>query len=192
MKKFFDKFSDLKGAKFIGIRRYTNQKGEVADLSVLVNFDYENAVKRDLKTLNELSEKDLNKIVQTIEHNKGKDNNIILETLKLALSELINSFEKNLTENNKTTQSVAQSDAYFHLTKGVKLHKETMNVFVYGLLNHKTIHVHGEYPARKKSIKTICKEAIKEYCQLRSDKYRQYNIGNMNELNISGTSIVMK
>lgn len=182
MKKFFDKFGSLKGASFIGIRGYCNKNGEVADLSVLVNFDYHKAQEKDLDTLKSLDENDLNDIAVS--------NDLPISTLKIAHNELIESGEKNLSDE-KTNQSIAQRDAYIHLTPGVKMHKETCNVFVYGYVNSKTIKVHGEYPARNKRVKTICKEAIKHHCNLRLNKYRQYNIGEMDKLNISGSTFVV-
>jgi hypothetical protein len=183
MKKFFDKFGNLNGAKFVGIRNYTNKNGETANLSILVNFSTENAKRKDLSTLKSLTVEDLMDITIA--------NELPLETVEIALAELIKSAEKNLTEDDKTVQSIAQADAYIHLTSGVKMHKETMNVFVIGLVNSKTILVHGEYPATNKRIKTKCKDAIKKHCSLTMSKYRQYNVGNMNEIAISGTSIDM-
>lgn len=183
MKQFFDKFENLNGAKFVGIRNYTNKNGETANLSILVNFSTENAKRKDLNTLESLTPSDLIDITIA--------NELPLETVEIALAELIISAKKNLTDDDKTVQSTAQTDAYIHLCNGVKMHKETMNVFVIGLVNSKTILVHGEYPATNKRIKTVCKDAIKKHCSLTMTKYRQYNVGNMSEVAISGTEIDM-
>lgn len=183
MKKFFDKFNSLKGASFIGIKGYENKYGEVSNLSVVANFDVRKAKERDLATLKALNNGDLQDIADA--------NDLPMETLKVALSELIASGEKNLSENmdERTNQSKAQAEAYIRLSPSVKLHKETLNVFVEGMINSKTVLVEGEYPVRNKRVKTLCKEAIGKHCDLRMLKYRIYNVGSMDDLNITGSTL---
>ena len=185
MKEFFDKFGNLKGAKFIGIEKYSNKYGEVSNISLLTNVSIKNAKEKDLQSLKSLTDKDL--------HTIAEKNNLPLETIKVALGEMIESAEKNLSAdmNEHTNQSKAQSDAYIHLDNSIRLHKESMNVFVSGFFNNKTVLVEGEYPKRNKRVKTLCKEAITKYCDLRMSKYRQYNIGSMDKLNITGTTLQM-
>lgn len=183
MKAFFDKFGGLKSASFIGLENYENSYGEVSNLSVLVNVDTKTAKQKDLATLKAVTESDL----QDIANSKG----LPMDTLKVALSELITSAEKNLSENpeDRTAQSQAQTEAYIHLTPAVKLHKDTLNVYVTGLVNHKTVIVEGEYPTVNKREKTLCKEAIKRHCDLRMEKYRTYNVGSMDKINITGSTL---
>ena len=111
-----------------------------------------------------------------------------------AHTELLTSAEKNLSAKKEehTAQSKAQADAYMYIegVKGVKIHKETMQVYVIGLINNKTVIVKGEYPTKNKRDKTLCKDAIKKHLELRAEKYRQYNVGSMDMLNVSGTSFV--
>jgi hypothetical protein len=183
MKKFFDKFGDLKGASFISIKKYINKHKEMANLVLLANVNIHNAKVKDLETLKSLTDKDLVDI--------SKAYNLPFETLQVALSEMITSAEKNLSKdlNEHTNQSKAQADAYLHLTPAVKLHKETMNVFVSGFINSKTVLVEGTYPTVNKRVKTKCKDAIGKHVDLRMNKYRQYNIGNMDKINITGGTI---
>lgn len=183
MKAFFDKFSSLKSASFIGLEGYENSYGEISNLSVLVNVDTKTAKEKDLATLKAVTDADLKDIANS--------KNLPMDTLKVALSELITSAEKNLSENpeERTAQSKAQTDAYLHLTPAVKLHKETLNVYVTGLVNHKTVIIKGEYPTVKKREKTLCKDAIKKHCDLRMEKYRTYNIGSMEKINITGSTL---
>jgi len=186
MKKFFEKFQNLKGSKFVGIKNYHNKYGEIADLVVNANVDIHNAKVKDLETLKSISDKDLKDI--------SVNYNLPFKTLQVALNELIASGEKNLSPNmdERTNQSKAQADAYIHLTPAIKLHKDTLNVFVSGFLNNKKVLVKGEYPKRNKRVKTLCKEAITKHLDLRMNNYRQYNIGNMNEINITGDTLQMK
>jgi hypothetical protein len=183
MKAFFDKFGGLKSASFIGIENYTNKYDEVANISLLTNVDVRNAKEKDLATLKSLTPADLKDI--------SKANDLPMDVLETALSELIASGEKNLSSDmsERTNQSKAQADAYVHLTPAVRLHKDSMNVFVSGFLNSKTVLVEGEYPQKNKRVKTICKEAIGKHCDLRMNKYRQYNVGSMDRINITGSTL---
>lgn len=183
MKLFFDKFGSLKGAKFIGLKNYTNKYGEVAIISLLTNINVKNAKENDLQKLKAVTDDDLTSI--------SKKKNLSLDVLKTALSELIASAEKNLSENveDRTAGSKAQADAYIHLSPSVRLHKDTMNVYVTGFINSKTVIVEGEYPETKKREKTLCKEAIKKHADLRMEKFRNYKVGSMDEINITGSTL---
>lgn len=183
MKTFFNKFQSLKSASFIGIKNYENSHGEIADINLLVNAKIEQAKKKDLETLKSLTDQDLQDIANTY--------TLPVETLKVALGELIASAEKNLSENfeDRSNQSKGQVDAYINLTPAVKLHKETMNLFVNGFQNSKKIIVEGEYPKTNKREKTLCKDAIKKHCDLRMNKYRQYNLGSIENINITGDTL---
>ena len=187
MKEFFDKFGGMKSASFIGIKGYENQHGEVADINLLINVDVNEAKKKDLKTLKSLTEKDL----ETVSGEKS----LPMSTLKVALTEMIASGEKNLSpdKSKRTNQSIAQADAYFHLTPAVRLHKETMNVHVAGFLQEggKKVLVEGVYPATNKREKTICKDAIAYHCDLRMKKYKQYKIGQMDAIKVTGSTLQM-
>ena len=116
-----------------------------------------------------------------------------LDIMEIALEEMINSGEKNLSENkeDRTNQSQAQTDAYIHLTPSIKMHKETMNVFITGLLRNKNVLVKVEYPERNKRVKTLCKDAIKKHCKLRMEKQRMYNVGQLDKINITGSTLQM-
>lgn len=185
MKAFFDKFGSLNSASFIGIDNYSNQYGEVANISLLANVNVRNAKQKDLDTLKSVTDNDLNDIAVAY--------TLPTATLKVALSEMIASLTKNLSENmdERTNQSKAQADAYIHLTDSVRMHKESMDVFVSGFLNQKTVLIEGEYPTRNKREKTLCKDAIAKHCDLRMNKYRQYKVGNMDAIKITGTTLTM-
>ena len=43
--------------------------------------------------------------------------------------------------------------------------------------------------ATKKQAKTICKDAIKKYCDLKMEKYRTYKLGQIDSLKITGDTI---
>lgn len=182
MKEFFNKFENLKSSSFIGIKNYCNKYGEVSNLSVLTNVSVETAKKKDLATLKSLTEDDLKDIATA--------QNLPFETLKTALSEMINSAERNLGDFEKrSNQSKAQSDAYVKLTPAIKLHKDTLNLYVTGFINSKSVLVEGTYPTVNKRVKTLCKEAISKHCDLRMSKFRTYMLGSMDKINITGSTL---
>jgi hypothetical protein len=178
MGNIFEKFGELKGAKFVNIKGYTNKNGEISDQLINANISVENAKKRDLEVLKNFD-------VATLEVEN-------IELAKTALTELINSAEKNLSQENRTTQSLAQSDAYISLGKGLKLNKETREVHVTGFVESKTVLVEGVYPETNKREKTIIKEAIKRTANLRMNKYRSYILKEVADMAISGDTVQIK
>ena len=184
-KEFFSKFENFRNSTFIGIENYRNSYGEQANINLLTNINVRNAKEKDLNTLKSLTDKDLEKIA------KKKD--LPIDTMKVALNELIASAEKNLSENieDRTTQSKAQTEAYIQITPAIKLHKETLNVYVTGMVEKKTVIVPGTYPERKKRVKTLCKDAIKKYANLRMSKYRSLILGNFDKIKVTGDTITL-
>lgn len=78
------KITNLNGAEFIGVRNYINKNGEVANLVVISNFSYLNAVNADIETLKSLTSDDFKIIenqfnvcnisgIQYAENQAGKD-----------------------------------------------------------------------------------------------------------------------
>ena len=183
MNDFFKKFDGLKGASFIGIKEYLNAHGEIANINLLTNVSTMNAKKNDLERLKAVTESELNAL--------AKDGSISIDVFKVALSELIASGEKNCSEESSdhTVSSQAQADAYVHISKGVKLHKDTMNLFIDGFLHKKVVLVKGEYPVKNQRDKTIAKEKIGKYCKLRMLDYRQYNLGNAEQILVNGSTL---
>lgn len=182
MKDFFKKFDGLKGASFIGIKEYFNAHGEVANINLLTNISTMNAKVNDLLKLKAVSEKELIFL-------STKNPIIKLDVFKIALAELIASGEKNTSVNSEdhTVASQAQADAYVHISHGVKIHKDTMDLFIDGFLRNKKVLVKGEYKEKNSRDKTIAKDLIGKYCALRMNDYRQYNLGHADQILVKGT-----
>lgn len=100
-------------------------------------------------------------------------------------------YDQSITENIATVASQAQTDAYIHLTNGVKLHKDTMNVHVFGFFKSKTVWegFEGIYPKVNSRDKTIAKDYIGKESKLRMNDYRQYNLGSAETIKINGTTL---
>ena len=183
-KRFIDKFNSLNDAKIIGINNYLSEKsGELANHRINVNISVQEAKKKDFESLQSVSDKDLQDI--------SKFSGIAIDILKVSLSEMLTSAEKNLSEKleDRTAQSQAQTLAYIPLAKGVKLNPETMAVYIFGMAINKTVLVKGEYPVVKSSDKTLGKKAITKHLDLRAGKFRTFILGNADSLKVSGTTI---
>ena len=184
--RFLNKFRNLKGAKFISINNYLSvSTHEVANFIINVNISIENAKKTDYERLMNCDNKNL----KTISLSSG----IAIDILKLSLSEMITSSEKNLSPDlkDRTAQSQAQTAAYVQLAPGVKLHTDTLEVHVFSQLISKQLVMSGDNykPLPNSSDKTLGKKAITDHLDLRAGKYRTFVVGNADNLKVDGTVI---
>jgi hypothetical protein len=183
-KKFFGQFENLKGASFIAINKYfAKTTGEVANHVVNVNISVQNAKETDFNRLKNCNDND----VQAISKASGID----AETVKLALSEMLVSAEKNLSANieDRTNQSKGQTDAYINLTPAIRLHKETLEIHVFGQSISKVVLVKGEYKTVNSSAKTLAKQAITKHLDLRAGKFRDFICGRIDTVKVNGETI---
>jgi hypothetical protein len=183
-KKFFGSFENLKSASLISINNYeAKTSGEIANHVVNVNISVHNAKETDLNRLKNCNDAD----VQAI----SKASGIEVETVKLALSEMLASAEKNLSANleDRTNQSKGQSDAYINLTPAIRLHKETLEIHVFGQAISKVILKKGEYKTVNSSAKTLAKQAITKHLDLRAGKFRDFICGRIDTVKVKGETI---
>jgi len=183
-KRFIDKFNGLNGAKFININEYLSEtSGEIANHTVNVNISIEEAKKKDFESLKSVTDKDLTDIC--------KFSGIAIDVLKISLTEMLGSAEKNLSAKleDRTAQSQAQTLAYIPIAKGVKLHPETLAIHIFGMTIKKDIKKFGTYKVVKSSSKTLGKKAITKHLDLRAGKFRTYILANALNLKVSGTTI---
>ena len=185
-KRFLDKFRNLNGAKFIGINNYLSvNTHEIANFILNVNISIENAKKTDYERLMNCENKDLKDI--------SLSSGIAIDILKLSLAEMITSAQKNLSANieDRTAQSQGQTGAYIPLAKGVKLHTDTLEVHVFGLLISKELVLKGDNykPTPNSSDKTLGKKAITDHLDLRTGKFRTFVLGNADNLKVNGETI---
>lgn len=183
-KRFLDKFNSLNGAKIIAINNYLSEKsGELANHRINVNISVQEAKRKDFASLKSVTDNDLKDI--------NIASGIAIDILKVSLSEMLTSAEKNLSTelSDRTTQSQAQTLAYIPLAKGVKLNPETMAVYIFGQIIDKKILEKGEYKVVNSSDKTLGKKAITKHLDLRAGKFRTFILGNADSLKVSGTTI---
>lgn len=179
----------IKGTSFVGINNYENKQGEVSNQTIVAGITYENCLVNDFKVLQEKQ----NEIFETL----GKEfSNEVLET---AYKNVYTSLEKRLSseevkealrqQNDKTILlSDAQKDAYIHITKGIKVNKETSQIHVFGLVVRKKVVKAIEYKQTNSRELTIAQNKIKKFCDFKQDKYRNF-IFDKAEVKIQGITI---
>ena len=179
----------IKGTSFVGIRTYENKQGEVSNYTLNAGITYENVLKNDFNSLKE----NQTKIIQELEKNHS------ISLIEQAYKEIYTSLEKRLSdeqtkeqlraENDKTiAQSDAQINAYISLAKGVKLHKDSLQLHVFGLVVKKTILQPIEYKKTNSRELTIIKNKIEKLCEFKQSKYRTF-IFNKAEVKIQGITL---
>jgi len=182
LKEVKSRFSTVNGAKFIAVNGYESKSsGEVANHNINVNISVENAKKADLETLKNFPASQLNEIAAKVGASK--------EDAVRAIEELIAAAEKNLSKDkaDRTAQSQAQTDSYVSLGKGLRLHLDTMEVYVSGFANSKTIIVEGTYKTVNSKPKTLVKKAINK--TLKMYKFRNFKLGQADSLTVTGSTI---
>jgi hypothetical protein len=163
----------VKGTSFVGIRNYENKQGEISNQTILVGINFENVLKHDFQVLKE-KQKDL-----FLELEKKHSKELIIEAYK----KVYDSLEKRLSDetikeklrlegDSTILASDAQIDAFNHIAKGVKLHKETEQLHIFGLVVKKTIINPIEYQTVNSRELTIVQNKIKKFCGFKQDKYR--------------------
>lgn len=158
--------------RFISIRGYENKYGEIAHQTILTGNCYTNVMKKDIEKLENLHYSDAEYEEERVKMLEKKKRN----------------YEGG---EKRTKDSQAQIDAYETPFPGVKVHKETGNVFIQGYGIKKQVIQKGDYPERNKQRKTIIKDQIKKDADLLSDKYKQFYVNNIEEIKMNGETLVL-
>jgi hypothetical protein len=144
----------LTNVTFCSVKGYVNDKGELADYLINIGVNYQTAKQKDIKFLTELD-------VTTMEWNCP------MVDILVAKTELLESLI-----NPSATRSQAQKDAYIHINEALKLHTDTLELYVFGSKVKKTIVEAVDYGEDKRSAKTKAKDEIRQ--KMKSTKYRQF------------------
>jgi hypothetical protein len=165
MNKLVEKLKDIKRVSFVSVI-YTNQHNEKQQTVFNIGVDYSTAKQKDLEYLQNLDVNDLH-------------SNIDIQILEEAKRSLIISFTKPSTD---------KESPFIHLEKGLKMHKETNELYVFGMQVQKTVIEEGEYKEDTRKPLTRAKDEIRK--QLRTSKYRQFKIDRAEQFKIKGDIIV--
>lgn len=175
LQKLVAVFKEHKGIGFIAFP-YINKQNELSKRLVNIGFSYENAVKKDLETLNEGIE-----YIPSEKYTQGD--------WDVAVTELKKSCIKSLYPNNTDARSTGQIEAYIHLANGLRWHIESKTLHIYGLSVRKTTVEEGGYKEVKSAPKTIAKNTIKSK-YLRASKLRTFPVQNLaGNIKINGDTI---
>jgi len=174
----------MNGSSFVGIREYENSKGEISNHVIIANFNYGNAVEKDLAKLKGATDADVENIAKS---------GYSAELVKEAISKMIASFEKNSDSETASNQSNAQKDAYTKVTDCIKMHNETGELYIYAIGHSKVVTKPIEYkPVNSKPL-TLAQNAVKKYFDLTTAKYRSFvvNEDKMQSVRITGDTITL-
>lgn len=144
----------LTNVTFCSVKGYENDKGEISDYLINIGVNYQTAKQKDIKFLSDLD-------VTTMEWQSP-----MVEIIK-AKTELLESLI-----NPSQTRSQAQKDAYIHINEALKVHTDTLELYVFGSKVKKTIVEAVDYGADTRSAKTKAKDEIRKL--MKSAKYRQF------------------
>lgn len=143
---------------FFGVRNYENQNGEISNYVVNVKVNYDKLKIKDIETCK----------------NFNTSNEIEIQ----AKNALLTAFLKP-TDATKNRQN-GQIDAYIYICDGVKMHKESLDLFFVGQRVSKKVLVAGIYPTVNSKPLTIAKNKIRK--NFSTTNYRSFKIGNLDEI----------
>jgi len=144
----------LTNVTFCSVKNYVNDEGEKSNYLINIGVNYQTAKQKDIKFLTELD-------ITTREWNCPK-----IDILK-AQTELLNGLI-----NPSQTRSQAQKDAYIHINEALKVHTETLELFVFGSKVKKTIVEAVDYGADTRKPLTKAKDELRKL--MKSTQYRQF------------------
>jgi hypothetical protein len=175
----------MNGSSFVGIRNYENSKGEISNHVIIANFNYGNAVEKDLAKLKGATSEDVENIA------KGGHT---AENVKQAIAKLIAGFEKNSNPETASNQSVAQKDTYTKITDCIKMHNETGELYIYAIGHSKKVVKEIEYKPVNSNALTLAQNAVKKYFDLTTAKYRSFVVSEdkMESVAITGDTVTMR
>jgi len=170
--------STIKGNSISYIKEYySKSSGKVSNYFLRLGYSLENALLSDLKTVCE-------NYIEVVEHFEDDYSHKLID---LCYNEILTSLEKRtsseefkaklLAENDSTmNRSKGQNEAFTTLAKGVSLHNESNQIYIVGLeLNKNLVEVRNEIKPTNSSEKTILKNKIKYFLDLKETKIRRFN-----------------
>ena len=184
LQKLIKTLNETKGAKFVAFT-YTNKFGEEASRLIQINTIYENALRKDL---------DIIPNVEYVENDIYDKATFItaqfelLKSIKMSLGIDDGSMNK-IDKEKHSNRSEGQKSAYVQIAKNIKYNVEKGQIHIFAKEVRKTVLIEGEYPETNKRAKTVAKDFIRK--QMKSSKYRNYVISNIDEIKTNGDTIVL-
>lgn len=175
--QFVAELSKLRPASmFLTLLGYRNTYSEIADYSLVFHFSYENAVKRSLALLQELTPQDaLQELAQES----------IIDRLKLSAKRLSKS---SIEELDDVYEYFVNEDGEY--IKGIRSHRKTGVLYLYGLVNSKRVLMPGYYPDRNETDQALAKRKL--YQTLPVSKFRSFILttNHLNSISVEGLNLL--
>jgi hypothetical protein len=156
------------GARFASLTYTAKGTGETARHTVALGVSVENAYKRDIETLSALR--------PSLSGVKAQ-----------ACDEMLASLTKSLEVGIGNNPAYTCADVYTGICGGVKVHRESGEVYVYGRTMGKTVIVAGVHKAVNSSAKTLAKKELGKL--LDSSKFRQYSLATLHGARMNGETL---
>ena len=161
---------------FLVLKGYRSESGELADYQIVFHMSYEAALKRSLMQLSTLVPAD--------------------ELEAQAKQELVASYSKSLEKVQSEPLEVLGEvydrvlDKDGNVVKGVKVHKDTGVLYLFGLAHQKVVREPGVYKQVNKRPLTVAKDKLRK--GLPVERFRQFVIksGQVESISVENLSLL--
>ena len=178
----------INGTSIVAVNNYSNLQDEVSNQSVLVGFNYEKRLVKDLHSMLEYSTKK-----GLIDLYKTEKKEVIKKTYKKLITSLVKrtsseEFKAELLASGDETivRSEAQKKAYTTIAKGLNAKDEY--IYIKGLLMSKTVLEKGDY-SNQKPLTEFMRVKKKIESIANQMKIKNFKIKNNENLSIKGFKI---
>jgi hypothetical protein len=169
--KLLAELTSNKSTRFVSFTHQSKGTGEIARHTIRFGASIENAYRKDLAKLEKLA--------------------LSLSGVALeACNELIASLRESLTKGVGNNSAYTSADVYASIAKGVKVHKETGEIYVSGFSRAKVTLQAGVEKKVKSSEKTIAKNKLRRL--LLSGKFRQFSLPATLSARVNGKELVFE
>jgi hypothetical protein len=165
--------STAKGCRFTSFLYCSRTTGETSRYTINLGIDYRSACEHDLLAIESYTPKDS------------------IETE--AKEKIVASLRETLTEG--VSKSYTQKDSFENIGKGIKQHKETGEIYIYGFVQQKeqiAEPINPRKPVNSKPL-TIAKNRIEKLCGFKRTRFAQFILSadNIAGIKVNGNLIVL-
>jgi hypothetical protein len=154
-----------KGCRFVQIRYTAKGTGEVANHTLAMGVNLDRAYRRDEKIIN----------LTRPQTDLGRE----------AKAAVLASVQETITKGVGNNSAYTQKDTYETVAPGIKYHKETFELYVYGFSIRKNVVTPGVYKTVKSAPLTLEKDKLRK--KLKMGRFRQFIVRNVERAALNGT-----
>lgn len=159
--EFINELSKLRpSSTFLTLKGYRNEYSEIADYNIIFHMSYENALKRSIVILKNLSP------ISDLEIQAQDE---LLISFNESLRKLIITPIEKIEDGYK--HFIAEDGSYI---KGIKLHIKSNTLHLYGLVQYKRVLMPGLYPHKNHAPLTVVKNKMRYLTP--AGKFRQFKM----------------